>query len=168
MCWCAVKQLLTHCTSESSTFDDFDYSAKSDAQTMRRLNTKKQAVAKLRIQQVLLEVQSENDESCQSCRFSHRLTWTWIHTGIWQIVQKSLHLVLHCIMVPYTYATVDDLGSTLMTFSVYKVTIVNDCGHHNSIRVTFVWNVVLTPYVQWLSFLCYWMSWANYCSSSRA
>jgi len=71
-----LEAIVASCTSESSTFDDFDYSAKSDAQTMRRLNTKKQAVAKLRIQQVLLEVQSENDESCQSCRFSHRLTWT--------------------------------------------------------------------------------------------
>ena len=52
-------------------------------------------------------------------------------------------------------AIVDDLGSTLMTFSVYKVTNVNDCGCHNSIRVTFVWDVVSIPYVQWLSFLCY-------------
>jgi len=61
-----LDAIVASCTPESTTSDDLDYFAKSVAQTMRRLNTKQQAVAKLRIQQVLLEVEFENDNSCQS------------------------------------------------------------------------------------------------------
>ena len=61
-----LDAIVASCTPESTTSDDLDYFAKSVAQTMRRLNTKQQAVAKLRIQQVLLDVEFENDNSCQS------------------------------------------------------------------------------------------------------